>query len=238
MSATYRQSSVASPELLEKDPSNLLLARGPSYRMTAEMIRDNALAVSGLLVQKVGGPSVHPYQPAGLWKELATRNATLYKQDDGDKLYRRSMYTIWKRSTPPPSMISFDASERNFCIVERQKTNSPLQALILLNDPQYVEAARVLAERMMKQGGDAIEDQVVFAFRLFTSRYPGENEQRLLTKLYHEELAGFQANTSAADELLAVGEYPQDASLDKAEVAARAVVASTIMNFDEAYMKR
>ncbi|MEM8484231.1 MAG: DUF1553 domain-containing protein [Bacteroidota bacterium] len=238
MSATYRQSSVASQETLEIDPANQFLSRGPSYRMTAEMIRDNALAVSGLLVPAVGGPSVHPYQPEGLWKELATRNATEYKQDEGDKLYRRSMYTIWKRSTPPPSMISFDASERNFCIVERQKTNSPLQALVLLNDPQYVEAARVLGERMLKQGGASIEEQVVFAFRLLTSRYPTEKEQGLLVRLFEEERAGFAADPAEAVALLAVGEYPRDRSVEASELAARTVVASTIMNFDEAYMKR
>lgn len=238
MSATYQQSSIASPELLAQDPDNVLLARGPSYRMTAEMIRDNALAVSGLLIKKVGGRSVHPYQPAGLWKQLATRNETEYKQDDGDGLYRRSMYTVWKRSAPPPSMISFDASERSVCIVERQKTSSPLQALVLLNDPQYVEAARVLAERMMKQGGTTIEEQVIYAFRLLTSRYPKAHEEELLTRLYAEEHEVFAADKKEAGVLLAVGEYPRDLSLDEAEVAARAVVASTILNFDEAYMKR
>ncbi|MFK7844149.1 MAG: DUF1553 domain-containing protein [Rhodothermales bacterium] len=238
MSATYRQSSIAPADLLERDPGNMLLARGPSYRMTAEMIRDNALAVSGLLIQKTGGPSVHPYQPAGLWKQLATRNETEYKQDEGDGLYRRSMYTVWKRSAPPPSMISFDASERSFCIVERQKTSSPLQALVLLNDPQYVEAARLLAERMMKEGGSTIEEQIVFAFRLLTSRYPEPHEKELLTHLYAEEQKVFVADKEEAKALLAVGEYPRDPSLDEAEVAARTVVASTILNFDEAYMKR
>lgn len=238
MSATYRQSSVTSQTLLEADPANRWLARGPSYRMTAEMIRDNALAVSGLLTHKIGGPSVHPYQPEGLWKEMATRNATEYKQDEGDNLYRRSMYTIWKRSTPPPAMISFDASERSFCIVERQKTNSPLQALVLLNDPQFVEAARVLGERMLQEGGDVIEDQVVFAFRLLTSRFPTEKEKMLLVRLFEEERAGFAANPDEARALLAVGEHPYDRRQAVDALAAGAVVASTIMNFDEAYMKR
>lgn len=238
MSATYRQSSVVTPEVLALDPGNTYLSRGPSYRMTAEMIRDNALAVSGLLVREIGGPSVHPYQPAGLWKEMATRNATEYRQDEGDKLYRRSMYTIWKRSTPPPAMISFDASERNVCIVERQKTSSPLQALVLLNDPQYVEAARMLAERMMKQGGASIEEQVDFAFRLLTSRQPADHEKGLLTQLYQEEFESFSADEQVAHELLTVGDYPRDPDLNTAEVAAKTIVASTIMNFDEAYMKR
>jgi hypothetical protein len=183
LSATYRQSSVALPTLVERDPENVLLARGPSYRMSAEMIRDNALAVSGLLVRTIGGPSVHPYQPDGLWEELATRNETSYKQDTGDNLYRRSMYTVWKRSTPPPSMISFDASERNFCTVLRQKTSTPLQALVLLNDPQYVEAARMLAERMIKEGGPTLDAQIAFAFRLLTSRRPEPSENEMLQAL-------------------------------------------------------
>ena len=238
MSATYRQSSVASKPVLERDPGNVLLARGPSYRMTAEMIRDNALAVSGLLVRKIGGPSVHPYQPAGLWKELATRNETEYRQDTGDKLYRRSLYTIWKRSTPPPSMINFDAAERSFCQVQRQKTSTPLQALVLLNDPQYVEASRMLAERMLREGGDTIELQIEFAFRLLTSRRPLEHEIDLLTSLFEEEYAGFEADKAEAGRLLEVGDYPVDAALNIADVAARTIVASTIMNFDEAYMKR
>ena len=238
MSATYRQSSVATPELLEQDPENIFLARAPSYRMTAEMIRDNALAASGLLVPTIGGPSVHPYQPAGLWKELATRNETEYNQGEGDELYRRSMYTIWKRSTPPPSMISFDASERNECVVQRQKTSTPLQALVLLNDPQYVEASRSLAERMMKEGGAALRDQITYGFRLLTSRYPLDNEIEMLMTLYEEEHAHFEEHPSDAEELLGVGEYLADASLSQGDLAAGTIVASTIMNFDEAYIKR
>jgi hypothetical protein len=238
LSATYRQSSVALPTLVERDPENVLLARGPSYRMSAEMIRDNALAVSGLLVRTIGGPSVHPYQPDGLWEELATRNETSYKQDTGDNLYRRSMYTVWKRSTPPPSMISFDASERNFCTVLRQKTSTPLQALVLLNDPQYVEAARMLAERMIKEGGPTLDAQIAFAFRLLTSRRPEPSENEMLQALYEEERTAFEAAPADARALLAIGEYPRDRGLPAAEVAARTLVASTIMNYDEVYMKR
>jgi len=237
-SATYRQSSVAGPELQERDPANELLARGPSYRMSAEMIRDNALAVSGLLVQTVGGPSVHPYQPEGLWEELATRNETTYKQDTGDKLYRRGMYTVWKRSTPPPSMISFDAAERSFCTVTRQKTSTPLQALVLMNDPQYVEAARMLAERMMKEGGSTPEEQIVFAFRLLTSRRPEPAEQVMLADLLEAERATFSAAPADARDLLAIGEHPRDVNLPAPEVAARTLLASTLMNYDEAFMKR
>ena len=238
MSATYRQSSIASPELLELDPDNILLARAPSYRMTAEMIRDNALAASGLLASTIGGPSVRPYQPEGLWKQLATRNETVYKQGEGDDLYRRSMYTIWKRSTPPPSMISFDASERNVCLVRRQKTSTPLQALVLLNDPQYVEASRALAERMLNEGGDALRDQITYGFRLLTSRYPMDHEVEMLVKLYREEAVHFEEHPSDIDDLLAVGEAPVDPGLSRLDIAAGTIVASTIMNFDEAYIKR
>jgi len=237
-SAAYRQSSVAEPALLERDPDNTLLARGPSSRLPAEMIRDNALAVSGLLVRQIGGPPVHPYQPPGLWQELATRNVTEYEQDHGDKLYRRSMYTIWKRTSPPPSMMSFDASERNFCTVRRQNTSTPLQALVLLNDPQYVEAARLLAERMLREGGETLADRLTFAFRLLTSRRPLPHEVTLLTNLYEQEAAAFQADRPGALALLSVGEHPRDARLDASEVAALTVIANTIMNFDEAVVKR
>ena len=238
ISATYRQSSVASPELLELDPDNILLARAPSYRMTAEMIRDNALAASGLLVPTIGGPSVHPYQPEGLWKELATRNETEYNVGEGDELYRRSMYTIWKRSTPPPSMISFDASERNECVVQRQKTSTPLQALVLLNDPQYVEASRSLAERMFKEGGDVLREQITYGFRLLTSRFPVDSEINMLMELYQGEYAHFEDHPADAKELLGVGASVSDTSIPQEELAAATIVASTIMNFDEAYIKR
>jgi len=238
MSATYRQSSDASPDLLEQDPSNELLARGPSYRLAAEQIRDAALAASGLLVREVGGPSVYPYQPAGLWEALATRNATTYTQGHGDDLYRRSLYTVWKRSTPPPSALSFDASERLFCTISRQRTNTPLQSLVLLNDPQYVEAARVLAERMIRQGGPGLRERIVLGFRALTSRQPDDTELRLLTALYDSQHARFAKNRSAARQLLRVGEHPRDTRLDAADVAAAAMVATTIMNFDEFVMKR
>ena len=237
-SNTYKQSSIAPPILREKDPENVLLARGPSYRMSAEMIRDNALAVSGLLNRKIGGPSVHPYQPPGLWKQLATRNETVYNQDSGDKLYRRGMYTVWKRSSPPPSLMSFDAADRDYCVVKRQKTSTPLQSLILLNDPQYVEAARLLAERMQKEGGKTLEEQITFAFRLLTSRHPTDLERSQLANLYQEEFDAFSAEPEEALALLGVGEYPRDENLDAITTAGLTLVTSTIMNFDEAYMKR
>ena len=237
-SATYQQSSAAPPELRENDPSNVWLARGPSYRMPAEMIRDNALAAAGLLVDTIGGPSVKPYQPDGLWEQLATRNATNYVQDHGDNLYRRGLYTIWKRSSPPPSMNSFDASDKYLCTVKRQKTNTPLQALVLLNDPQYVEAARLLAERMMKEGGPQPAEQITFGFKALTSREPDDRELDLLKQLYQEERTVFSETPARADSLLAVGEHPRDKDLPEDELAALTIVANTLVNYDEAVYKR
>ncbi len=234
-SATYRQSSVASPEHLSKDAKNLFLARGPSYRLPAEMIRDNALAASGLLTQMVGGPSVKPYQPEGLWVETAGR---AYKHNSGDSLYRRSMYTYIRRTTPHPAMIAFDAPTRSVCVVKRENTNTPLQALVLLNDPQFVETARVLAQRIQKEGGESLEDQTQYGFRLLCGRKPDGNEMELMKKQYQIALDKYKGNPKAADELLQVGEYPFDNSLDKIQTVALVMVASTVMNFDEAYMKR
>jgi hypothetical protein len=237
-SQTYRQSSVATPQALELDPANEKLARGPGYRLSSEQIRDNALAASGLLVRTVGGPSVYPYQPPGLWEELATRNATTYAQGKGDDLYRRSLYTVWKRSTPPPSAISFDASERLLCTVRRQRTSTPLQALVLLNDVQYVEAARVLAERLLLEGGATPAEKVTLAYRLLTSRHPRPSEVATVQALYDRERARFAANVVAARVLAASGDKPPARTLDPVDVATWTVVASTIMNTDEAVNKR
>jgi hypothetical protein len=238
LSQTYRQSSAASPRALEVDPANERLARGPSYRLAAEQIRDTALAASGLLVRTIGGPSVYPYQPPGLWEELATRNATTYTQGTGDDLYRRSLYTVWKRSTPPPSAISFDASERLLCIVKRQRTSTPLQALVLLNDVQYVEAARVLAERLLREGGATTDARITAAYRLLTSRAPRPTELAVVRSLYEKERATFAGDVRAARALAASGEHPPARTLDPVDVAAWTVVASTIMNTDEAVNKR
>lgn len=237
-SATYQQSSEHRQQLLEQDPDNSWLARGPGYRMSAEMIRDNSLAASGLLVREIGGRSVKPYQPKGLWEELAIRNATVYEPDSGKYLYRRGLYTIWKRSSPPPSMISFDASDKYVCTVRRQNTNTPLQALVLLNDPQYVEAARVLAEKMIKQGGEDIDRQISYGFRALTSRKPKARELTILKELYQAELVEYQKYPFAADKLLHVGEKPADPALPKDKLAALTVVASTLINYDEAVYKR
>ena len=237
MSATYRQSSVVPEKLRDADPDNVYLTRGPSYRMSAEQVRDNALMASGLLNQKVGGPSVLPYQPNGIWEALATRNNNKYEQDHGDSLYRRSMYTIWKRSAPPPMMLNFDAAERHTCIVKRQKTSTPLQALVTLNDPQFIEAARVLAQRALA-AGDRDDKLLSDAFKAIVSRPARPQETALLKQLYAEELADFKKNPKRAHELLSVGEYPIDKRQNPAELAAWTVVTSTIMNFDEAIVKR
>ncbi|MCC5938244.1 MAG: DUF1553 domain-containing protein [Lunatimonas sp.] len=236
-SATYKQTSDWSDELREKDPDNVWLARGPSYRLPVEMIRDNALAASGLLTREIGGRSVKPYQPKGLWKELATANVREYVQDTGRNLYRRGLYTIWKRSSPPPSMISFDASDKYTCTVERQKTNTPLQALVLMNDPQYVEAARALAERMIRADADP-QKQIGFGFKAMTSRSPTQRELGVLVRLYEAELEDFRSAPDTAVGLLGVGDSPRDSSLPPEQVAAMTLVASTLVNFDEAVYKR
>jgi hypothetical protein len=245
MSATYRQSSVCDDKLRELDPNNVLYARGSSYRISAEQVRDAALAASGLLSPKIGGPSVHPYQPDGIWEALATRNAVQYVQNHGDTLYRRSMYTIWKRSSPPPMMLNFDASERHFCSVRRQKTSTPLQALVTLNDPQFVEAARVLAQKslqLMKTPNSkpqTVNSQPLnYIFTSLTSRPLRQSDLEAMMQLYQEEYQDFSKNPKRADELLSVGEYPVDKSLNKNELAAMTIVASTIMNFDEFVIKR
>lgn len=240
MSSTYQQSSTADENLLASDPHNELLARGPSHRLSAEMIRDNALAASGLLVKKVGGPSVKPYQPEGLWEEKGEFSHFLltYNPDRGEGLYRRSLYTFWRRTSPPPSMLVFDAGSRYLCTVERQTTNSPQQALVLLNDPQFVEASRLVAERMMTQGGPSPEDKIQFAFRLLTSRKANKEEIKLLNELYQEELDNYRKDLPAALALLSVGDHKRNTGLDVATLAANSVVASIIMNHDESYTKR
>ena len=239
LSETYRRSSKATPGNRETDSDNLLLARGPSGRMPAEMIRDNALAASGLLVEKTGGPSVRPYQPDGLWIQANNFSQALlrYVPDHGDKLYRRSIYTFNKRTAPPPFMTNFDVMDRSICSVERSNTNTPLQALNLLNDPQFVETARVLAQRVQAEAGTP-EEQLTRAFRLVAGRKPVVAEQTVLARLYEEELARFTANPVAADSLLAVGEYPVPDHLDRVKTAALASVGNVLFSFDEAYVKR
>jgi len=235
-SAAYRQSSHVTPDLLERDPENRLLARGPRFRLPAEMVRDNALAVSGLLVEKLGGPAVFPYQPKGLWEEIAfgdVYSAQTYSPDHGQDLYRRSMYTFWKRTSPPPALITFDAPDREKCTARRAVTNTPLQALVLLNDPTYVEAARVLAERMMNEGGADAVHRIRYAFRLATAREPNAKEVQVLRAIERAELAQYRRNKDAAVKLIGTGESKVDPKLDASELAAWTTVASTILNLDE-----
>jgi hypothetical protein len=239
-SAAYRQSARVTPALLEKDPENRLLARGPRSRLPAEMIRDTALAASGLLNDRIGGPSVSPYQPKGLWEEMAFGDGfsgQAYEQSKGADLYRRGMYTLWKRTVPPASLATFDAPDREKCTVRRALTNTPLQALALMNDPTYVEAARALAQRALIEGGTDTRSRLAYAFRLATARKPSGKEARVLRTLLDQRLATFRADRAAALALLAVGESPRNPNLDAIELAAWTTVASVIFNLDETVSK-
>lgn len=236
-SAAYRQSSVITDEMLEKDPENILLARGPRFRLPAEMIRDNALAISGLLVDKTGGESVYPYQPAGLWDALSTKGWRYrYLQEPGEGLYRRSLYTIWKRTAPPPSMLIFDIADRGVCTVQRTTTSTPLQALVLLNDPQFVEASRVLSERLIKEGNQE-EERLIKAFRIVTGRLPDETERGILKEFYSREYENFSQSKEDALAYLEVGGKEWDNSLNPAELSALGVVVNGMMNTAEAYFR-
>ena len=238
MSETFRQNSVVKKELLEKDPENVFLARGPRYRLPAEMIRDHALAVSGLLVHKQGGPSVFPYQPAGLWDEI-TNKVWRYKylQEPGEGLYRRSLYTVWKRTSPPPAMLIFDVGDRSSCQVRRIPTSTPLQALVLLNDPQYLEACRVMAERLMLSFDDKLE-ALSRAFKLIIGRNPDEEERGILESFYTDEKSNFQNRKADALNYLETGELAWNNSLDPIELAAMSVVVNGIFNSYESYMQK
>ncbi len=233
-SATYRQSSDAPADLVAKDPENLLLARGPRFRLTAEMIRDGALASGGLLVETMGGPAVKPYQPPGLWEE---KSGTSYQRDVGPGSHRRSLYTYWKRTSPPPAMLTFDATTREVCAVKRQTTATPLQALVLLNDPQFVEAARGLAQRAMTEGGSSLTDRIAFVFRTLTGRRTGPRELITLEALYREQYDEFRTGRSDPGKLLAVGDAPREPSLDPAECAAMTVLAQALLNYEETVAK-
>jgi hypothetical protein len=235
MSATYRQSSKVTPELIEKDPENRLLARGPRFRLSAEAVRDQALAISGLLVERLGGPSVKPYQPEGLWKEIASGGA--YEQDHGENLYRRTMYTYFKRTVAPPSMAAFDAAGREACQVRRARTNTPLQALALLNDVTFVEASRKIAERMLSDGGKSANDKLVHGFRLVTGRQPQAIELRILSGGLQEHLATYRDDPKSALKLVSLGESPRNKALNVPELAAYTAIAGLLLNLDEAVTK-
>jgi Protein of unknown function (DUF1553)/Protein of unknown function (DUF1549)/Concanavalin A-like lectin/glucanases superfamily/Planctomycete cytochrome C len=239
-SATYRQSSRATPELREKDPENRLLARGPRYRLQAETVRDNALAAGGLLNDEIGGHSVLPYQPPGLWEEMAFGDGFSmqeYVQSHGKDLYRRSMYTFWKRTVPPAAMATFDAPDREKCVARRAVTNTPLQALVTLNDPTYVEAARAMAERTLREGGRDARSRIVYVFRLALARKPSTQEAKVLRDLLSQQLTNYRKDGKAAGELSHVGESKADDKIDQAELAAWTMVASAILNLDETITK-
>jgi hypothetical protein len=235
-SATYQQSSKASREIVERDPDNALLARGPKHRLLAEQIRDSALAASGLLVTNIGGPSVKPYQPAGLWEQSGTGKT--YTQDHGNKLYRRSLYTFWRRTSPPPSMLTFDAVTREVCTAKRDTTATPLQSLVLLNDPQFVEASRVLGEKLLKQFPKDETARNREVFRALTGRAPDETETKILARLFAEQKNLFSKNDGDAKKLLNIGESKWDESLPPAESAAMTTLVNAIMNFDEFVVER
>jgi hypothetical protein len=236
LSATYRQSSQARPDLQELDPANRWLARSTRVRLPAEVIRDGALFHAGLLNPKVGGPSVKPYQPEGLWEDVSVERREKYVPEAGDGIYRRGMYTFWKRTCPPPSMSTFDAPDRETCTVRRARTNTPLQALVLMNDPTYVEASRKLAERVLAAGQND-NDRAAAAVRIVLGRSATESELRVIGKLAQSARAKFEATPASVDALLAVGRAPVDGRLDRKEIAVWTIVATAVLNLSEAVTK-
>lgn len=236
-SATYRQASRVSPELLQRDPKNRLLARGPRFRLPAETLRDNALAISGLLKERIGGPSVKPYQPDGLWQDVSVERRAVYKQDEGDDLYRRGLYTFWKRTCPPPGMTSFDAPDRETCTIRRARTNTPLQALVLMNDPTFLEASRKLAERVLRGADGKDELRLELLYRLALARDPQVGEQAALLGLLEKSRARFEKSPAKAVQLLSIGMAPRDEKLDPAELAAWTTLCSLVLNLDETITK-
>ncbi len=238
-SAAYRQSSITTPEKLEHDPDNRLLAHGPRFRMDGEMVRDYALSVSGLLQPNIGGPSVKPYQPSNVWEAVAmdVSNTRVYQRDTGDKLYRRSMYTFWKRSAPPASMDIFNAPSRETCVVRRERTNTPLQALLTMNDPQFVEAARVLAQRALISAKNNLPGQVDFMASRLLARPLDPKELDIVQQSYKDYLNYYDGKPDDAKRLLSVGESKPDEHLSKPEFAAMTMVANEMLNLDEVLVK-
>jgi len=239
-SNTYMQSSKVTEEQTKKDDANIWLARGPSYRWQAEFIRDNALAASGLLNDEIGGESSKPFQPEGLWIEKGNFSHDLlrYKKDEGQKQYRKSMYTFMRRTSPPPFMELFDAPSREVCTITRERTNTPLQSLVLLNDPQFLEASRALAFRIKKEAGDSLEDKIQKGFQLVLSRLPSEEEIEVFQKLYESEYNEFKKDEKGVKEFLAVGDFTASGEFDPMEMAALSMLSNTLFNLDEAYVKR
>ena len=238
-SSAYRQSAATTPEKLEKDPANRLLSHGPRFRMDAEMVRDYALAASGILTTKIGGPSVKPYQPVGVWEAVAMpgSNTRDYRPDTGESLYRRSLYTFWKRAAPPASMDIFNAPSREVCTVRRERTNTPLQALVTLNDPQFIEAARHLAELTLKAGGSTSEDRTAFLSARLLARPLHADESKVVVASLTDLTAYYQAHPAEAKSLISVGESKPDAAIDPSAVAAWTMLANEMMNLDEVLNK-
>jgi mono/diheme cytochrome c family protein len=238
-SSTYRQAATTTPEKLEKDAQNRLLSRGPRFRMDAEMVRDYALAASGLLVKKIGGPSVKPYQPDGVWEAVAMIGSDTrdYRRDSGDSLYRRSLYTFWKRAAPPASMDIFNAPTRETCTVRRDRTNTPLQALVTLNDPQFVEAARHLAETTLKGSSDKPEDRIDFMARRLLARPLNADEAKIVAATINDLLDYYKAHHEDAKKLVAFGESKSEPTMDVASLAAYTMLANQLMNLDEVLNK-
>ena len=239
MSATYRQSAKSYPDQLARDPKNLLLAHGPRFRMDAEMLRDIALESSGLLVNKIGGPSVKPYQPDNVWESVGypTSDTTHYKQDHGDALYRRSLYTYWKRMAMPPDMDAFDAPTRDTACTRRQRTDTPLQALVTMNDEQWVEASRALAQRLIEQGGKQPDQRIKYLSDLVLSHDPSPQMESVLQQSLSQMEQHYTADPAAARDLVAVGEKPRDSAIPPPELAAWTMVVSEVLNLDETLNK-
>jgi hypothetical protein len=238
-SAAYRQAAEITPEKLQKDQDNRLISRGPRFRMDAEMVRDYALAASGLLTGEIGGPSVKPYQPDGVWEAVAMigSNTRNYQQDKGDALYRRSLYTFWKRAAPPASMDVFNAPSRETCTVRRERTNTPLQALVTLNDPQFVEAARHLAQVALIDGGTTPEGRLDFLARRLTARSFRPEEVPVVRSSLDDLLAYYTDHPDDAKALISVGESKADPGLDVPTLAAWTMLTNQLMNLDEVLNK-
>jgi hypothetical protein len=234
LSSTYRQSSTVTTKKLALDPENRLLARGPRYLLPAFTLRDQALAASGLLVEKPFGPPTKPYLPPRLWESISNNK---YEQDHGESLYRRSLYTFWRRTIPPPLLTTLNAAEREVCVVRKDRTNTPLQALTLMNNVAFVEASRFLAERMLREGGTAADDQILYGFQIVAARAPSSDELRVVADAYKSFLQRFEHDTQGAAKLLSTGEHPRDPALNVCEHAAMTMTASLLLNLDETLSK-
>jgi hypothetical protein len=233
MSAAYQQSSEMTPEMVERDPEDRLIEHGPRFRLTAEEIRDQALADSGLLVEKIGGPSARPYEPADLWAGNNFGNLAKYIADQGEGLYRRSIYTFIKRSAVPANLSLFDQPSREYCVIRRSRTDTPLQALDLMNDPTYVEASRVMAQHLILDAKGTPSERIAIAFKRVTSREPTQAEMEILSAGFEKNLANFKNNPDAATKLVSIGSAPRDPKIDPPELAAYTLTSSIILNLDE-----